>query len=194
MTPPTLGLKFMDALMLAVRVHDGQLRKGTDIPYVSHLLSVCALVLEYGGDEDEAIVALLHDTLEDCPNEVTASDLARRFGAPVAALVVACTDTPPDYKGGPKAPWLERKTAYVERIRAEGHPLCRVALADKLHNTRAMVLDHRRFGDVIWERFNATKEEELSYHHDLVDAFRDAGAPGYLVDELDRLVAELEPS
>ena len=102
MTPPTLGLKFVDALMLAVRVHDGQLRKGTEIPYVSHLLSVCALVLEDGGSEDEAIAALLHDTLEDCPNDETASDLARRFGIPVAALVVACTDTPPDYKGAPR--------------------------------------------------------------------------------------------
>ena len=194
MTPPTLGLKFVDALMLAVRVHDGQLRKGTEIPYVSHLLSVCALVLEDGGDEDEAIAALLHDTLEDCPNDVTASDLARRFGAPVAALVVACTDTPPDYKGGPKAPWHERKYAYVERIREEGYPLCRVALADKLHNTRSIVLDHRRFGDKVWERFNATKDDELRYHRALVDAFRDAGAPGYLVDELDLLVGELEKS
>ncbi len=194
MTPPTLGLKFVDALMLAVRVHDGQLRKGTEIPYVSHLLSVCALVLEDGGDEDEAIAALLHDTLEDCPKDVTASDLARRFGAPVAALVVACTDTPPDYKGGPKAPWQGRKDAYVERIRAEGYPLCRVALADKLHNTRSIVLDHRRFGDKVWARFNATKEDQLRYHRALVDAFRDAGAPDYLVDELDLLVGELEKS
>jgi len=192
MTPPTLGLKFVDALMLAVRVHGGQLRKGSEIPYVSHLLSVCALVLEDGGDEDEAIAALLHDTLEDCPDDVTAPDLARRFGAPVAALVVACTDTPPDYTGGPKAPWQERKDAYVERIREEGYPLCRVALADKLHNTRAIVLDQRRFGDKIWERFNATKEDELRYHRALVDAIRDAGAPGYLVDELDSLVTELE--
>ena len=194
MTPPKLGLRFVDALMLAVRVHDDQLRKGTEIPYVSHLLSVCALVLEDGGDEDEAIAALLHDTLEDCPDDVTASDLARRFGAPVAALVVACTDTPPDYTGGPKAPWPERKTGYVERIRAEGYPLCRVALADKLHNTRAIVLDHRRVGDKVWERFNATKEQELSYHRDLVKAFREAEAPGYLVDELDSLVRELEKS
>lgn len=194
MTPPTLGLKFVDALMLAVRAHGGQLRKGSEIPYVSHLLSVCALVLEDGGDEDEAIAALLHDTLEDCPDDVTAPDLARRFGAPVAALVVACTDTPPDYTGGPKAPWQERKDAYVERIRAEGYPLCRVALADKLHNTRAIVLDQRRFGDKVWERFNATKEDELRYHRALVDAFRDAGAPGYLVDELDSLVMELEKS
>ncbi len=194
MTPPTLGLRFMDALMLAVRVHDGQLRKGSEIPYVSHLLSVCALVLEDGGDEDEAIAALLHDTLEDHPKEVTRSDLARRFGPRVRDLVVRCTDTPPDYTGGAKADWHERKYPYVARIREEEYPLCRVALADKLHNTRAIVLDHRRCGDEVWERFNANKEDELFYHRALVDAFRDAGAPSYLVDELDSLVRELEKS
>ena len=192
MTPPTLGLKFMDALMLAVRVHDGQLRKGTEVPYVSHLLSVCALVLEDGGSKDEAIAALVHDTPEDCPDDVTASDLARRFGTGVADLVVACTDTPPGYCGGPKGEWHERKSAYVQRLRAETYPHCRIALADKPHNTRAIVVDHRRVGDEVWERFNATKEDELIYHRDLVDAFREAEAPGYLVNELDSLVRELE--
>lgn len=143
MTPPTLGLRFEDALLFAVRTHDGDVRKGAgEIPYVSHLLSVCALVLEDGGDEDEAIAALLHDTLEDHPEEVTKADLERRLGARVADLVVRCTDTPPDYRGGTKPHWHERKPAYVERIREEGYPLCRVALADKLHNTRSIVLDH----------------------------------------------------
>ena len=193
MTPPTLGPRFEEALLFAVRTHDGDLRKGpARIPYVSHLLSVCALVLEDGGDEDEAIAALLHDTLEDHPEEVTKADLERRFGPRVADLVVRCTDTPPDYRGGTKPHWHGRKAAYVERIRKEGYPLCRVALADKLHNTRSIVLDHRRCGDEVWERFNATKEEEFSYHRALVDAFRDAGAPKYLVDELDSLVRELE--
>ena len=105
MTAPTLGPRFQDALLFAVRVHDGELRKGPEIPYVSHLLSVCALVLEDDGDEDEAIAALLHDTLEDHPEEVTKADLERRFGPRVADLVAACTDTPPDYRGGPKALW-----------------------------------------------------------------------------------------
>ena len=82
----------------------------------------------------------------------------------------------------------------MERIRAEAYPLCRVALADKLHNTRAIVLDQRRFGDTVWARFKATKAEQLRYHRALVDAFREARAPGYLVDELDSLVRELETS
>ena len=196
MTAPTLGPKFEEALLFAAQTHHRDVRKcaeeGIEIPYVSHLLSVCALVLEDGGDEDEAIVALLHDTLEDHPEEVTKSDLARRFGTKVADLVVACTDTPPEYQGGPKAPWQGRKDAYVEQVRAERYPLCRVALADKLHNTRSIVLDHRRFGDEVWEPFNATKEDELRYHRALVDAFRGAGAPDYLVDELDSLVRELD--
>ena len=128
------------------------------------MLSVCALVLEDGGDEDEAIAALLHDTLEDCPEQVTASDLARRFGPRVRDLVVQCTDTPPDYTGGPKAPWPVRKAAYVKQIRAEKYPLCRIASADKLHNTRAIVLDQRRCGDKVWERFNATRDDELRRH------------------------------
>jgi (p)ppGpp synthase/HD superfamily hydrolase len=194
MTPPTLGPKFEDALLFAVRVHDGDLRKGSEIPYVSHLLSVCALVLEDGGDEDEAIAALLHDTPEDHPKEVAKADLERRFGPRVADLVAACTDTPPDYRGGPKAPWHGRKAAYVERIREEPYPLCRVALADKLHNTRSVVLDHRRCGDEVWERFNAPREDQIRHHRALVEAFREAKAPEYLVDELDSLVKELEAS
>lgn len=195
MTPPTLGPKFEEALLLAVRVQGGQLRKGAaEIPYVSHLLSVCALVLEDGGDEDEAIAALLHDTLEDRPEEVTRSGLVRRFGTRVADLVAACTDTPPDYRGGPKAPWPGRKAAYVERIREEPYPLCRVALADKLHNTRCVVLDHRRFGDKIWKEFKESKADQIRHHRALVDAFRAAKAPEYLVDELDSLVKELEAS
>ena len=192
MTAPTLGPQFEEALLFAIRVHAGDLRKGTDVPYVSHLLSVCALVMEDGGDEDEAIAALLHDTLEDHPAEVTKSDLECRFGPRVADLVVRCTDTPPKYAGGTKAPWQGRKDAYVEQIREEGYPLCRVALADKLHNTRAIVLDHRRFGDEVWGRFKATKEEQLRYHRALVEAFREARAPDHLVAELDALVSELE--
>jgi (p)ppGpp synthase/HD superfamily hydrolase len=198
MTPPKLGPKFEEALVFAAQTHHGDVRKGAregaGIPYVAHLLGVCALVLEDGGDEDEAIAALLHDTLEDHPKEVTKADLARRFAIKVADLVVACTDTPPDYDGGTKAPWPGRKAAYVKRLRTETYPHCRIALADKLHNTRAIVLDQRRVGNKVWERFNATKKEELSYHRALVDAFVEAEAPDYLVDELDSLVRELETS
>ncbi|MBN1662411.1 MAG: HD domain-containing protein [Deltaproteobacteria bacterium] len=107
-----IGPKFKDALVFATEIHGDDHRKGTTIPYISHLLSVCAIVLEDGGDEEEAIAALLHDTLEDHPEKVTKAILAERFGPRVVEIIELCTDTPPDYKGGPKPPWHERKTAY----------------------------------------------------------------------------------
>jgi len=187
-----LGTKFKDALLFAMEIHAGDFRKGTSIPYVSHLLGVCALVLEDGGDEEEAIAALLHDTLEDHPEKVNKDDLIRRFGARVADLVERCTDTPPDYRAGEKPPWHERKSAYVDQIRKETYPLCRVSLADKIHNVRTIVMDYRRLGDAIWARFKANKDDQLRYHWDLVDAFREANAPAHLLNELDILVSELE--
>jgi len=191
-TQQIIGPKFLEALRFAVQIHGEDLRKGTSIPYLSHLLSVCSLVLEDDGDEDEAIAALLHDTLEDHPEDVMKADIEDRFGNRVADLVTQCTDTPPDYGGGPKAPWHERKAAYVERIRNEKYPLCRIALADKLHNTRTIVMDHRRLGNSIWARFNANKEDQLRYQRALVEAFREARAPDHILDELDSLVRELE--
>ncbi len=188
---PMLGSRFTDALLYAIEIHADDLRKGTSIPYVSHLLSVCALVLEDSGDEDEAIAALLHDALEDHPEKLKRSDIEARFGSCVAKLVELCSDTPPDYQGGPKPPWYERKMGYVEQIRRETYPLCRVALADKLHNVRTLVMDYRRFGDKIWTRFNANREDQLCYHMDLVNAFREAKAPTHLVNELESLVKEL---
>jgi len=192
MTQCLLGRRFREALLYALQIHGNDTRKGTSVPYISHLLSVCALVLEDGGDEDEAIAALLHDTLEDHPETVGKADLERRFGPRVAKLVELCTDTPPDYRGGPKPPWHQRKSAYVARIRKEPYPLCRIALADKLHNTRVIVRDYHRLGDTVWQRFKGTKEDQLRYHRALVEAFREAGAPGHLVDELDSLVRKLE--
>jgi len=187
-----LGQRFADALRYAHEIHRNDTRKGSSVPYLSHLLAVCALVLEDGGDEDEAIAALLHDTIEDHPDEVTREELAAHFGRRVAEIVVACTDTPADYRGGPKPPWRQRKEAYVARIREKRYPACRVSLADKLHNLRTTAMDYRRHGDTIWAKFNAGKRDQLWYHRALVDAFREAHAPAHLVAELDALVSELE--
>ena len=187
-----LGSNFTVALLCAVEIHGEDPRKGTSIPYVSHLLGVCALVLEDGGGEDEAIAALLHDTLEDHPDKVKRSDLKRRFGPRVAKLVEICTDTPADYQGGEKPSWHKRKGAYVERIGKAPYPLCRVPLADKLHNARSIVKDYRRLGDEVWTRFKATKEDQLRHQRALVEAFREAQAPDHWLDELDSLVTELE--
>jgi len=186
-----LGDRFASALRYAHEIHRSDTRKGSSTPYVSHLLAVCALVLEDGGDEDEAIAALLHDTIEDHADEVTRVDLEARFGTRVAEMVVACTDTPPDYRGGEKPPWRERKEAYVARLRGKKYPGCRLALADKLHNLRTTVTDYRRQGDGIWKKFNAGKEDQLWYHGALVEAFREAGATGPLAEEFERCVTEL---
>lgn len=166
------------------------MRKESNVPYLSHLMAVTSLVLEDGGDEDEAIAALLHDALEDCPDEITAEDLENRFGPRVRSLVEACTDTPADYKGGPKPDWKILKPAYIERI-AQGHGN-RISLADKLHNARAILRDHRADPDAIWDRFSVEKSDTLWYYRALVRAYRTAGQDGYLIEELDRVVSKLE--
>jgi len=166
---------------------------------MAHLLSVCALVLEDGGDEEEAVAALLHDSLEDHPEEVKREDLRERFGSRVLSLVEGVTDTPPDYQGGEKPPWKDRKRAYIEQVRTAGPDMLRLSLADKLHNARAILADYRRIGDALWGRFNVgksepveTRREILWYYRSLIVAFRDAGASGYLIEELERTIAGLE--
>ncbi len=184
---PILTSKFDEALAYAVDLHRVQPRKGTGVPYVSHLLSVAALVLEHGGTEEQAIAALLHDAVEDQGGRPTAEAIRARFGEAVAEIVDGCTDT--DLT--PKPPWRERKEAYVARVRREPAHVRLVSAADKLHNARTMVTDLRIHGPALWERFNAGRDETLWYLGALVEAFREAGtAP--IVEELARTVAELE--
>lgn len=190
-TAPPLGPRFDQALALASHLHRDQVRKGSGIPYLSHLLSVAALVIESGGDEDEAIAALLHDALEDCADQISAESLEKRFGERVRSLVEACTDTPPGFGGGSKPPWRERKVGYIERLRSGEIP-SRVSLADKLHNARSILRDHRAVGDEVWDRFSASKDETLWYYSELAKAYRSAGADGYMVEELERVVGVLK--
>jgi GTP pyrophosphokinase len=187
-----LSDRFLEAFAFANRVHGSDTRKGTAIPYVAHLLNVCGAVLADGGDEDEAIAALLHDTLEDHADTVSRDEVARRFGARVLYIVEVCTDTPADYRGGPKPPWRQRKTAYLEHLRRTPAADLRVSVADKLDNARAVLADYREVGEALWRRFNAGRDEQLWYFRSLVDGFRHAGVTGRLVDELDRVVSELE--
>ena len=184
--------RFLDALSYATQLHGTDTRKGTSIPYVAHLLGVCSLVLVDGGTEDETIAALLHDALEDHPTETSREVIAERFGPMVLAIVEACTDTPPDYEGGPKPPWRQRKTAYLEHVSQVDAKGQRVALADKLDNARSILTDYRRIGESLWSRFNAGKEDQIWLFRSLVLAFRTAGATGFLVEEFDRTVSELE--
>ena len=185
--PLILSKKFDEALVYAVDLHRQQPRKGTGVPYVSHLLSVAALVLEHGGTEEQAIAALLHDAVEDQGGLPTAKAIRGRFGDVVADIVDGCTDTDVT----PKPPWRARKEAYVARVRREPAHVRLVSAADKLHNARTMVTDLRIHGPILWKRFNAGRDETLWYLGALVEAFREAGtAP--IVEELARTVVELE--
>jgi (p)ppGpp synthase/HD superfamily hydrolase len=176
--------RFADALVYATEIHELQRRKGTNIPYIAHVLAVASLVLEDGGNEDEAIAALLHDAIED--TDVTFDDVAARFGAKVAAIVQGCSDT--DVM--PKPPWRGRKDAHLEHLADAPQEVVRVSLADKVHNARSVLFDYRLMGDELWARFNPDADQ-LWYYRSLVDVFRRVSRSP-LVDELDRVVTELE--
>jgi len=184
--------RLSEAVDYAVRLHGRDARKGSPVPVLAHLLGVCALVQGDGGDEDEAIAALLHDALEDKPGQTSSGEIAARFGPRVLRLVQAATDTPPDYAGGAKPPWRERKQRYLEHIRRTPAELLRVTVADKLDNVRSVLADYRRLGESVWTRFNAGKKDQLWYYRSASEAYGAAGFSGPLLDELTRLVAELE--
>jgi (p)ppGpp synthase/HD superfamily hydrolase len=182
-----LSDRFEEALTLAVRLHASQVRKGTAVPYIVHLLAVASLVLEQDADEDEAIAALLHDAVEDQGGEATLGEIRRRFGDPVAEIVDGCTDA----RTIPKPPWRGRKEAYLAHLSQAPAAVRLVSAADKLHNARTILADYRTLGEALWERFNGGREGTLWYYRSLVEAFRVAGSTP-LVDELDRVVSELE--
>jgi (p)ppGpp synthase/HD superfamily hydrolase len=182
----TLTARFDDALGWAVELHRDQRRKGSNRPYIGHLLGVCSIVLEDDGDEEEAIAALLHDAVEDRPEVVSLDDIRERCGYRVAGIVDACSDTDVI----PKPPWRERKEAYLGDL--ERHPdAWRVSLADKLFNARAILADYLVLGDELWTRFNTGRDEQLWYYRSLATEFRRL-QPGRLATELDGLVRELQ--
>lgn len=182
--------RFADALTYCAHVHSGQQRKGKSTPYIAHLMSVSALVLEDGGDEDEAIAALLHDALEDQPGRTSPEEIRQRFGDRVLHIVLSCTDTPPDYPGGKKPQWRQRKEAYLTHLRDSAGSDLRVSLADKLHNVRELLADYRSEGDRLWSRFNAGKADQLWYYQSLVAAFKQRGMRGQMLVEFERAVSE----
>jgi (p)ppGpp synthase/HD superfamily hydrolase len=186
---PLYSERLIDALGVAARLHAGQRRKGSDIPYLSHLLGTCGIALDYGAGEDEAIAALLHDVIEDVQPTADARAAVAAFGPEVLRIVEGCTDSDTH----PKPPWRERKEAYVARVADDDAPILLVSAADKLHNSRSIVSDLRRFGAATWDRFTGGRDGSLWYYRALVDAFRanPAHLPA-LVDELDRTVSEME--
>ncbi|MBC8496846.1 MAG: HD domain-containing protein [Anaerolineales bacterium] len=189
MTPsPKLSSRFEEALIYATRLHARQTRKRASTPYVAHLLSVTALVLESGGGEDEAIAALLHDAVEDQGGKKTLKEIQQRFGDEVANIVESCTDA---YLF-PKPPWRQRKESYIAHLLKASPEARRVSLADKLHNARSILRDLRLEGEGTWDKFNGGKEGTLWYYRTLLDSFMSIDNNNFMVDELERVVIEIE--
>lgn len=183
---PKLSTRFELALVYATQLHAKQVRKGSSVPYISHLLSVAALVLEDGGDEDEAIAALLHDAVEDQGGKPTREAIRQRFGEKVAAIVDGCTES----DTLPKPPWQERKTLYLEQLRHATPAVRRVSLADKLHNARCLLAQWRQKGDDIWVNFSHGKEGASWFYKTLAQVYRETGSDS-MTEELERVVLEL---
>jgi (p)ppGpp synthase/HD superfamily hydrolase len=166
--------RFDRALLYATHVHGGQVRKGTGIPYVAHLLAVAATVLEYSGDEDLAIAALLHDSVEDQGGKARLDDVRNRFGEGVARIVEACSDSLADTgKGERKSDWRPRKEAYLAHLRTADEDILWVSLADKVHNARTILRDLRKpdIGEKVWARFRGrlTESEHQASERSLAD-------------------------
>jgi (p)ppGpp synthase/HD superfamily hydrolase len=186
--------RFDRALLYATHVHGGQVRKGTSTRYVAHLLAVSATVLEYGGDEDLAIAALLHDSVEDQGGKGRLNDIRNRFGDRVAHVVAACSDSLADTaKGERKADWQKRKEDYIAHLETADDDVLCVSLADKVHNARAILRDLRKpdVGESIWSRFSQPREKTLWYYRSLADKFRNR-LPGQLANELQEIIEVLE--
>jgi (p)ppGpp synthase/HD superfamily hydrolase len=181
-----LSERFDRALAWASELHRGQRRKGTGIPYISHLLAVTALVIEAGGDEDEAIAALLHDAVEDQGGAPVRAEIEQRFGSRVAAIVDGCTDTDQT----PKPPWRERKTAFLRALASADRSVQLVVTADKLHNVTCTLVDLRAGGPGTWERFRG-RDHAIWYYQSALEALARSPA-NPLVGRLEKAVAELE--
>jgi (p)ppGpp synthase/HD superfamily hydrolase len=178
--------RIRDAIDLAAELHGDAHRKGSDVPYLFHLLAVAAIVAEHGGTEDEVVAALLHDAVEDAGGAAVRDIIARRFGGDVGAIVDACTDT----DVVPKPPWRPRKEAFVASLANTPPSVRLVVAADKLHNVRCTARDLRARGADVWSLFRGGKDGTLWYY----DAVRDALARGWshpILGDLRRSIAEL---
>jgi (p)ppGpp synthase/HD superfamily hydrolase len=184
---PILGDRFVEALAYAVELHGGQARKATVIPYLSHLLAVCSLVLEDGGTEDEAIAALLHDGPEDQGGQKVLDEIDKRFGDGVASMVDGLSDTLDEAK----PPWRPRKEAYLARLRDEHAAVLRVSLGDKVHNLSSISTDHLQIGDELWGRFNAGREDQGWYYRSLLGVYEQRLPDSRNLPEFRRLVSEV---
>jgi len=182
-----LGPRFRRAFLFAADKHHGQTRKASTIPYIAHLMGVASLVLEFGGDEDLAIAALLHDVVEDCGGAPVLAEVRRRFGPRVAKVVDGCTDSDTT----PKPPWRRRKETYIRHLKSADAETRLVSAADKLSNVRSILADYRDIGESIWARFNGGRDGTLWYYRALLEEFL-RRKPNRLIQEFALAVQELE--
>jgi (p)ppGpp synthase/HD superfamily hydrolase len=187
---PITSERLAGALALAERLHRDQMRKASSIPYVSHLLAVAALTLEHGGDEDQAMAALLHDAAEDQGGVATLEMIRDDFGDRVAAIVAACSDT----FETPKPEWRTRKESFVSGLESISLDALLVVAADKLHNATTMLEGYRAIGIELWSRFTGSRDQQLWYLESVAEicAQRLRGDALRLADRLSSVVAQLE--
>jgi (p)ppGpp synthase/HD superfamily hydrolase len=178
--------KFDAALIYATHLHRNQTRKISGVPYVAHLLSVAALVLESGGTEAEAIAALLHDAVEDQGGKATREEIRQRFGETVVAIVDGCTEC----DTYPKPPWEERKKRYLENLRHASSSVRLVSLADKLHNARSLLAGYQKHGNSVWSQFKGNREGTLWFYQELLQVYRETNS-GFMTQEFARIIQEL---
>jgi len=182
--------RFVEAVKLAVHLHRDQVRKGNNVPYVSHLLRVAGLALEFGADEDTAIAAMLHDAVEDQGGLPTAQLIREQFGERVERFVLGCSDSVTG-TGQPKRPWRERKEAMIASIK-DLEPETRLIIAcDKLDNLRSLVDEYPKSGPEFWKRFSGGCEGTLWYYRSMIDALHNAGGCPIL-EELEFTLARLK--
>ena len=182
-----LGPRFLRAFNFAAKKHAGQTRKASTTPYIAHLMGVASLVLEFSGDEDLAIAALLHDVVEDCGGAPMLKEVQRRFGVRVAKIVDGCTDS----DTYPKPPWRERKESYIRHLRTADAETRLVSAADKLNNVRSILSDYREVGELVWARFTGGREGTLWHYRALLEEFL-RHKPSRLIRELELAIRELE--
>lgn len=193
-----LGQKFDEALALASELHRKQNRKGTPIPYISHLMAVAGIVLEANAYhpmddiEDVAIGALLHDAIEDQGHKIDLDQIKEKFGDTVYRIVLECSDAIVTEKGQEKPPWKDRKRAYLDNISGKSQETLLVSCADKMHNARCIMFDHNRIGDDIWDRFNAGKDGTIWYYRSLAEELEKAWPENPLLPDFQAIVQRME--
>lgn len=185
--------RFVEALRVAAEVHLDQTRKGEgQIPYLGHLLTVAGTVIDVGGDEDQAIAALLHDAVEDCGHKITLAEIEKKFGKRVARMVDDASDMVMVEKDQKKGPWLERKQAHIDKVSKLRKSSALVISADKLHNARALVRDFKVEGPALWKRFSGNEKGTKWYYREMLSALRNAWPENPILPELSQAVSDLD--